>query len=93
VSRGIRFGPDYRASLDREGVRPGSQAARSIGHTIGALADEDRLPGPDDAHGMAPSDAPITQWAHARLVPRTGGLWLWYGADDATLDVLAVGRV
>jgi len=94
VSRSvIRFGPDYRASLSQVGYRSGSQAARSVNRTIRALAGAETLPGPDDGQGLAPATGDVARWAYARLVPRAGGLWLWYVFSDEAVTLLALTRV
>lgn len=91
-SRIIRPGPHFRPSLAREAVRPGSPSFRAIGRIIRALADETSLPGASDLHGVAPTESEVGRWADARVVPRTGGLWLWYRADAEVLELVAVSR-
>ncbi len=92
-SRAVDFGPYYRTSVAEAGIRRGSQASRALGRTICELADAETLPGPDDAQGLAPVPGDVASWGHARRVPRTGGLWVWYTADSAVLTILAIARV
>jgi hypothetical protein len=91
-SRAIILGQHYRASLDRESVRPGSKTARAVGRITRELADAERLPGSLDVQGLAPVEDDVMEWAHARQVPRTSGLLLWYKADASTLELVAVWR-
>jgi hypothetical protein len=92
MARVITLGLDFRGSLEQAGIVHGSPAARAVGRVIRELAEAEHLPGPDDGHGIAPGLAAVSKWAYARLVPRTGGFWLWYQADDTTIILLAVAR-
>jgi hypothetical protein len=88
----VRIIPSYAASAAAAGVRPRSTTARALARVILALAGAEHLPGADDSHGIAPGTGDVSQWAYARLVPRTGGVWLWYRADNESLVLVALSR-
>ena len=92
-SRLIRIRQDFRTSLAREGVRSGSPAFRAVARTIRALANAASLPTSRDLKGLAPIESAVSTWADARLVPRSGGLVVWYRANEHVLELLAVSRL
>jgi hypothetical protein len=61
-SRAIIVGRHYRASLDRDSVRPGSKTARAVGRITRELADAERLPGSLDVQGLAPVEDDVMEW-------------------------------
>jgi hypothetical protein len=52
-----------------------------------------RFQGRTTLQGLAPIESAVSTWADARLVPRSGGLLVWYRANEHVLELLAVSRL